>query len=131
MKKILFAIIMASCFMGGCLDLTTETEPEGVITGRVTIGPLCPVEPCNLTDEEVYAAYDARKILVYDRDTLVVLFRISIDHDSTYSASLPAGTYVFDIDRTGVDYSNDVPQKVKLLPSDTAYLDIDIDTGIR
>lgn len=131
MKKIFFVIPLMGIVLSACLDLSTEPQIQGVITGKVTIGPLCPVEPCDLTDEQIYAAYDARKILLYDQDTLIVLYKISIGHDSVYSASLPPATYIVDIDRSGIDHSSDVPVKVKILPTDTVNLDIDIDTGIR
>ncbi len=131
MKKIFLILFLVGALLTACLDLSTEPQLQGTITGKVTIGPLCPVEPCDLTTEQIYAAYDARKILVYDGDTVMVLYRIGIGHDSIYTAKLPIGTYVVDIDRSGIDHSGDVPQKVKILPSDTVTLDINIDTGIR
>ncbi|RKY46844.1 MAG: hypothetical protein DRP86_08515 [Candidatus Neomarinimicrobiota bacterium] len=115
----------------GCLDLSQDTQPEGTLTGKVTIGPLCPVEPCDLTEEEIFAAYEARKILIYNRDTTVVLWKAGINHDSTYTVPLVQGSYIVDIDTIGIDHSSDVPALVNIVAGNTTRLDIDIDTGIR
>ncbi|NOY37389.1 MAG: hypothetical protein GXO83_07410 [Chlorobi bacterium] len=131
MKRTGFVILFLATMLSGCLNLSQDTQPEGKLTGKVTIGPLCPVEPCDLTEEQVYAAYDARKLLVYDRDTTVVLWKVGINHDSTYTVRLAEGLYIVDIDHTGIDHSDDVPERIVIKAGMTDTLNIDIDTGIR
>ena len=46
-------------------------------------------------------------------------------------AHLKPGTYTVDINRIGMDSSDDVPQRVEIQLGITTRLDIDIDTGIR
>jgi hypothetical protein len=38
----------------------------GTLTGNVSIGPLCPVEPCMVPPDRLAAAYAARTIVVSD-----------------------------------------------------------------
>ena len=49
--------------------ITTATAPgsgggTGTLAGTVTIGPLCPVEPCTVTPDRLATAYTARTIVV-------------------------------------------------------------------
>jgi hypothetical protein len=110
----------------GCVQ-----KEEGRLEGMVTIGPLCPVEPCTLTPDQVRAACASRKVLVYAEDGRTLLRVLAIDPEAGYAAVLPAGTYVVDINRIGIDWSDDVPREVTIRPGGTVRLDIAIDTGIR
>ncbi len=103
---------------------------NGILTGNVTIGPLCPVEPCEVDPGVLQAAYDARQIVV----TAIAgepAGSMAPDPVSGYSFQLRPGVYIIDISRTGVDYSPDVPATVTISPGITTRHDIRIDTGIR
>ncbi|KQC05043.1 MAG: hypothetical protein APR53_08685 [Methanoculleus sp. SDB] len=104
---------------------------EGVLEGQVTIGPLCPVEPCSVPQETVEAAYAARKVTIYAPDGTTVVRTLSIDPEEGYLTALPPGRYVVDIARTGIDRSDDVPRDVTVRAGETVRVDIAIDTGIR
>lgn len=121
---VVLALLAASC---------TPVPPEpGTLEGHVTIGPLVPVvregEPEPTPAPEVYAS---RQIVIYGKDGRGEITRVQIDAKGNYRVELPAGTYVVDINRIGIDRGIDLPTKVEILGSATTRLDIEIDTGIR
>jgi len=103
----------------------------GFLEGKVEIGPLCPVEPCNLTEDQIAQVYAARKIIVYTPDRSSVVITVSLDQKGNYRVALGPGKYVIDINRIGIDSSADVPKEITVESGKTAKLDIQIDTGIR
>jgi hypothetical protein len=54
-------IALAAALNSGCLSADTGT---GTLTGNVSIGPLCPVEPCTLSHDRLVSAYAARPITI-------------------------------------------------------------------
>jgi len=103
----------------------------GFLEGNVEIGPLCPVEPCNLTQDQIAQAYKARKIIVFTSDRSSIVATISLDPTGNYRIALNPGRYVVDINRIGIDSSADVPKEIVIESGKTVRLDIRIDTGIR
>ena len=77
---------------------------------------------------EVYAA---RKVVVYDRGGGRIIEEVDLGDDGHYSVDLKPGVYTVDINRIGVDSSDEVPREVEIRAGETVLLDIDIDTGIR
>lgn len=113
----------------------TDVRPGqamGVLAGQVTIGPLTPVEiqgwPTPTPPPEIYAG---RKILIFAEDGQTEISQVSIEPDGTYRVELPAGTYVVDINRLGIDRAAGLPQTVQIDSGGVTRLDVDIDTGIR
>jgi hypothetical protein len=104
---------------------------EGYLEGKVSIGPICPVErpdnPCPVPPE----AYAARMILIYVKDGTTLVGEVSIKTDGTYDIALPAGEYVVNLKPNGIDRSAEVPADVFIKEGETTTLDISIDTGIR
>jgi hypothetical protein len=115
--------------ISGC---TVGRKETGILEGHVTIGPLVPVvregEPEPTPAPEVYAS---RQIVIYTKDGRSEITRVQIDAKGNYWVELPAGTYVVDINRMGIDRGIDLPTKVEILGGATTRLDIEIDTGIR
>lgn len=127
MKKIIIAMLfLGLVLIAGCIQ-----REKGVLQGNVTIGPLCPVEPCRISPEKMEKAYELRKILIYDANRQSVLEEVNINKNGTYSIYLNPGKYVVDINRTGIDRSAEVPKEINIEPGKTVVLDINIDTGIR
>ena len=122
---IAFAIAM---FGGG---LPAETGDGSVtLTGKVSIGPLCPVEPCTVPHDRLVAAYAARPITISTPGGNRVT-RVIADPETGYTVSLKPGTYVVDIPHQGIGGSPDLPATVTIRSGETVRLDISIDTGIR
>lgn len=115
-------------------------EGNGLLQGKVTIGPLCPVEPCNVPPELLAGVYKARKIIVYDKATKSKVDEVRLDKDGFYSLSLKAGEYIVDVsDAEGnalpLDerrpMGNAIPAEAEVKIGAITNLDFDIDTGIR
>jgi hypothetical protein len=116
--------------------------PEnGILQGKVTIGPLCPVEPCNLTPEQIAKIYTSRKVIIYEKDTKQKIVDANLDKNGEYSLNLRSGSYIVDIsDGDGnilpVDlgrpfWGNANPQEVEVKAGEKVVVDFNIDTGIR
>jgi hypothetical protein len=125
---VLLALIITGLLLLGCS--TGITEP-GLLQGYVTIGPIWPVEKEGEEPEIPCEVYEARKIMVYDKNGRNLVKQVDIDCDGRYRVELEPGVYTVDINRIGVDFSSDVPEQVEIMAGTTFRLDIDIDTGIR
>ena len=125
---ILFRILALGTMivLSGCVQQTGT----GTLTGNVSIGPLCPVEPCNVSPDRLAAAYAAWPITISLPDGNVVTTVVA-DPVTGYSVPLPPGTYVVDIPHQGVGGSRDLPKTVIIRSGETVRLDISVDTGIR
>lgn len=127
MKKwIVLAFITLVLLLPGCSGAGT-----GTLAGSVSIGPLVPVEQEGVTYEIPCEVYEARKVLVYKSNGSTLVETVDIDCEGNYSIELRPGSYVVDIDRTGIDFSKDLPRTVEITEGETVKLDISIDTGIR
>lgn len=127
MRYFLFFIILISILLSAC---SAPLEP-GTLHGKVTIGPLQPVEKPGEVIEVPCEVYEARKIMVYDKSGEKLVEQVDIDCEGRYSVELEPGTYTVDINRVGVDFSKSLPAQVEIESRITTRLDIDIDTGIR
>jgi len=107
------------------------TSGQGTISGRVTIGPLCPVEPC---PDPVPDIYSSRKIMLTPllQPERTPPFYIQLDAEGSFQATVNSGIYALNLtDCTflGCDYI--LPKIVTVRPNETTTVDIDIETGIR
>ena len=127
--RILIINLMAvTLLILGCSSVPSE---PGVLIGEVTIGPLVPVERPGVKYDIPCEVYEARKVVVYDKDHKKLVKKVDIDCNGHYQVELTPGFYVIDINRIGIDHSYEVPIKVEIKSGETMQLDIDIDTGIR
>ena len=124
----LLALATAGLLLAGCSGDSTST---GTLEGRVTIGPISPVEQPGEKPPAPPEVYEARKIMVYDSNGSRLIKEVNLGQDGYYSTTLKPGTYTVDINHIGIDSSSDVPIKIEISPGETVSLDIDIDTGIR
>lgn len=102
----------------------------GTLTGNVSIGPLCPVEPCTLTHDRIVAAYAAHPISITTTGGTVVA-SVTAGPETGYTVALRPGTYIVDIPHQGIGGSRELPKTVTIRQGETVRLDISIDTGIR
>jgi hypothetical protein len=108
----------------------TANAGNGILTGNVTIGPLCPVEPCTVTPDQLAAVYAARRIVVSDAGGSVIAKAVP-DPNTGYTISLKPGNYTVDIMHQGIDRSPVLPKTISIRAGEKIRLDISIDTGIR
>ncbi len=114
----------------GCVSPPKCVREEGILAGRITVGPLCPVErdppdPGCMPNDETYLLHP---IAVYDGETKVFEFAGGID--GTYKISLKPGTYTLrEAQQAGIGGMQEA--EVTLEAGKTTVQDLDIDTGIR
>ena len=122
--------------------IPTQTSAEGVLQGKVAIVPLCPIEPCNLTPEQIAGVYEARKAIIYEQLTEMKIAGVSLNASGEYSFSLTPGSYIVDITDTAGNalplppamrptLGNAIPTEFTTKAGETVFVDFDIDTGIR
>ena len=127
----LFALVLAGLIVLGCGCVQKSGSPvTGTLTGKVSIGPLCPVEPCTVPHDRLVAAYAARPISISTTGGTVVA-TVTADPETGYTVALKPGTYMVDIRQQGIGGSLDLPKTVTIHSGETVRLDISIDTGIR
>ena len=127
---ILIAITIAvAILLNAGSPLPGSGNANGTLAGNVTIGPLCPVEPCSISRDQIVAAYAARPLMITTPGGVFVGL-VTADPDIGYSISVRPGTYIVDIPHLGIGGS-DLPKTVTVRPGETVRLDINIDTGIR
>ncbi len=139
MKKWREMLIVVGVLAVGLLALSCQ-QPQGpetvLLQGAVTIGPISPVEKpgeCPAVPPEIFAA---RKLIIYDesgRHLVREVYFTQIGNGPTgyYTAQIAPGTYVIDIDRSGADTVDNLPQKITVAADETITIDVNIDTGIR
>jgi hypothetical protein len=103
---------------------------NGTLTGTVTIGPLCPVEPCPVPPEQRDAVYAARTVTIRS-PAGDLLAEQHPDPSSGYTFSLRPGVYRVDVVPGGMHANPDLPRAVTIRPGVTTRVNISIDTGIR
>lgn len=115
------------CNFAVCPEVKT-----GVLRGKVTIGPLCPVErmPPDPNCQPTELTYRAWQIAVYTLDKKTKLAQIEPDLDGSYQVGLPAGEYLIDFEEDYI-FGRSLPTTVIIEKDETKVLNIDIDTGIR
>lgn len=127
--SIFFIFTTLTFILAACASAPLET---GILEGHVTIGPLIPAIQQGLPEPtlapEVYAA---RQIIIFSKDGATELARVQISADGIYRTELAQGSYLVDINHTGIDFSKGLPTSVEILPNETTRLDVQIDTGIR
>ena len=134
--RALFILVLVGITVAVAIVLNTggavpDAGPDGgTLAGFVTIGPLCPVEPCNLSADETGAAYAAHPLIITTTGGTPVA-SVTADPDTGYSVALRPGTYVVDTVRTGIGGDRELPATVTIRSGKTARLNITIDTGIR
>jgi hypothetical protein len=115
---------------------SNPTSPQlsfatGQLVGKVTIGPICPVEQVTMPCPTPPEAYAARHVEIYDSAHAHLLKTVGIDSSGNYAVDLIVGNYVVDLEKVGIDRSADVPRSITILQGSMVRVDISIDTGIR
>lgn len=106
---------------------------QGLLSGTMTIGPICPVEQVNNPCKPTPEMYAARKVAVYAANHTTLVTTLTPDANGAFSASLPAGTYYVTLTTTqaGVGSVSGVPVTLVIRDGATTRISIAIDTGIR
>jgi len=125
-KPIAFTFIVAGLFVIGTAIYGIQAE-KGTISGKVTIGPLCPVEPCRNPDPYIYTS---RQLIL--QPTFGYPTYVKLNSNGSFHATVNAGTYtVILTDCTFLGCERSLPITVIVNPNRLTTIDINIDTGIR
>lgn len=126
------AFVICSLYISGCnREINQET---GFLEGKVSIGPICPVEtvppgPECLPTADTYKAYP---VSIRTADGRNKVADISPALNGSYSIELRQGNYLIRLEKEQNSIgSSNLPIDVSILPQEATVLNIDIDTGIR
>ncbi len=114
---------------------TKSTGESGVLKGKISIGPICPVETvpplpqCQPTAE----TYKAWQTSVWNQKKTRIIADIEPELDGTFQLKLYAGKYIVDFKNSQTNRigANNLPIEITISSADTTTVNIDIDTGIR
>ena len=106
-----------------------KEAPKGILEGKVTIGPCCPVErpgvPCPCSPE----TYTLRLVVVYKTNGRTIVASQHLDTNGNYSIDLAPGNYLARVEPAGISIGSF--QNVTIKSGQATELNFDIDTGIR
>ncbi len=111
-----------------------STQDAGILEGKISIGPICPVEtdppdPGCLPTAETYKAYPV-SVWTPDGRSKITLLKPSLN--GSYTADLDQGNYLIILENSGSDIgSSNLPIDVTIISGKITTLNIEIDTGIR
>lgn len=126
----LFSILLITFSTLGCLSSTGT----GILTGTMTIGPLCPVEtiPPQPECEPTLATYQQYPVkvsrLVTNTQAYIEVTSFTANVDGTYRIELAPGHYRLQV-KSGTNGS--LVKEVDIQRDQTTVINFDIDTGIR
>jgi hypothetical protein len=126
----LLFLIVPVIIAAGCI-VPAIPGGTGHLEGVATIGPLCPVEPCHISDEPHAAAYAARHLVITGEGLSPLTYEVPFSPDGHYRVALPEGRYQVDIPKNGIDRSPDLPKTVSIKPGEIVTINLSIDTRIR
>lgn len=119
-----------NCEFASCPSPTsnsTTIQELGIIEGKVSIGPLCPVEPCY---KNVGDLYSSRHLIFKSQGKADI--SIPLKSDGSFSAQVPAVTYEVTLsDCTFMSCKYILPRTVKVGANQKTEFTLEIDTGIR
>ena len=133
--KYLPLLIIYILATSSCGDIRENVTGAGVLKGKISIGPLCPVErippdPACLPTAETYKAWATA---IFSANGKAKIATLDPNLDGTFEIELPAGDYIIDYNVVrgfGVGKSN-LPATISITDKDTTIFNINIDTGIR
>jgi hypothetical protein len=129
---VLFLLLMVS--FAACEKTGIFNDGSGTLKGKITIGPICPVEtvPPNPDCQPTAETYKAYPVTVWSTDMKHLIAKIQPSLDGSYSAMVPDGTFLVVLQKqlSGPGGSN-LPVTVVISDGIVTTLDINIDTGIR
>jgi hypothetical protein len=107
-----------------------KKQTIGTLTGKVSIGPLCPHEPCTVSSERLKAVFDAHRVMVYDSNKKL-LHKLTIAKDSSFTCQLKPGKYMAMVSPAEGKPLNEQLQQFVINKGKTTKIVVEYDTGMR
>ena len=125
---LLLVLLAASCQPGG--------DESVLLQGAVIIGPISPLEIPGISQPVPPKVFSSRYLIIYDESgerivRQVYFTQIGRSAMGYYTAQIAPGTYVIDINRSGMDTAEGLPVTIDVIVDETVTIDVNIDTGIR
>lgn len=122
-------VSVVGCVQSNRTDIETRginmEAGKGKLSGKVTRGPISPVEREGISPEEPASGI---KLVILNQEGQEI-GSVVTDDEGKYSAILPPGSYC--IEMPAGDRIKDLPAAVIVAENEETHLDIRIDTGIR
>ena len=121
---IIMPLLLAAC---GAESNGGKPSSEGTLTGTISIGPVCPVEPC---DQSAGSIYVGRELVLLSTDGDPI--RVPLADDGSFKVNLEPTTYLIRLE--GCDYlgcNQAFPVEKTVVSGETVTLNVNLDTGIR
>jgi hypothetical protein len=99
---------------------------KGTFAGQITIGPVCPVEPCDFPEGAIYRGRD----LTFLRSG-ASRFNVPLNVDGTFSVDLVPADYIIGMEGCGYAGCEVFPIAQTMVAGETVTFNRDFDTGIR
>ena len=133
-KNIILGLtLLIGLFLNAGCDKLSSHE-AGILEGKISIGPICPVEtdppdPGCLPTAETYKAYP---VAVWTADGERRIIQINPAIDGSYKTDLEPGKYLIKLEtNSGNIGSSNLPVDVIIVSDYITTLNIEIDTVIR
>ena len=127
---VVLAIIL--CLPGGGHakeNVRPQAPRKGALAGRVSLGPVSPVERPGAAPSRLPAP--GIKLLIYGPDRQEIA-AVTTDKAGQYRVDLPPGAYRLELaPRPGREFTKDLPATVTITPGRETRLDIHLDTRMR
>ena len=111
------------------------TPDIGSLDLKVTIGPLCPIEPCNRPVDDIRKIYESYSFTVKDTKTGKVVLEKNLTYNGTNgvlkNTDMVVGEYELDVAPSSIITKRSFPQKFIIEKGKITQLEISIDTGLR
>ena len=132
--KFFVLLSLSILFLIACASETVLPD-TGSLDIKVTIGPLCPTEPCNRPADDIRQVYETYSFTVTDTKTNKQVLEKQLTYNGTNgimkSTNLAVGEYELNIKPETFFTKRGFPKTIKIEKDKTTTMEIDIDTGIR
>jgi hypothetical protein len=125
------SVVLAFAMQSSRAD--SPTEETGILTGKVTIGPLRP-GPVRVdqTEPAPTAMFASHKIVILAEDGKTKIKEVPIDAQGNYKVELKPGEYSVDFTPHDIGFKqSNPPKRVTVKAGKTTKQNLDLDTGIR
>ncbi len=116
---------------GTCVKDVVATSTLGVLLGKMTIAPVCPVERADTPCKPTASMYASHTVFVYTSDRSKLVTTLTPDENGAFSTTLPSGKYLIDTAHSSVGSVKITPQILTIKTNSATTVSITIDTGIR
>lgn len=131
----LFILVLFCLLFTFACTYNSFFKGEGTLKGKISIGPLCPVEtiPPNPACQPTAETYKAWATAVWTLNHSAKVATLNPNLDGNYEIQISSGNYIIDFDQRINNHvgGSNLPAFITVAFGDTTNFNINIDTGIR